>query len=200
MDIKMPRLDGVAAVKRIRKVDPDIKFIMVSAYDTFEYAREVMREGVKEYLLKPSKKEDIIASVGRVIREIRRETNQQKDHIHHLRGRRQPCSSHVLIQEAECFIQERCHESITLEDVAKHIDFSIYHFSKLFKEETGQTFVDYITDVRLERSKYLLTTTDLTLKEICFDIGYHNPNYFSRVFKKHMSESASQYRIRMTKK
>jgi two-component system response regulator YesN len=81
MDIKMPGIDGVEAVKTIKKERPDTKFVMVTAFDTFEYAREVMKEGVKEYLLKPSKKSDIIETVYRVIKEIKAERNVRQEQL-----------------------------------------------------------------------------------------------------------------------
>ena len=79
MDIKMPGIDGVQAVKEIKKLDSLIRFIMVSAFNTFEYAKEVMQQGVKEYLLKPSGKQDILAAVGRVSSEILEERKQQDE-------------------------------------------------------------------------------------------------------------------------
>ncbi|MED4203590.1 response regulator transcription factor [Neobacillus mesonae] len=79
MDIKMPGIDGVEAVKQIRSIDPNIRFIMISAYDTFEYAKEVMRQGVKEYLLKPSSKQDLIAAIERVRDEIMAEKSSNQE-------------------------------------------------------------------------------------------------------------------------
>lgn len=73
MDIKMPGMDGLEAIRRMSAIDPDIKFIMVTAYDAFEYAREAIKLGVRDYLLKPSKAGDIIATVGKVLREIEEE-------------------------------------------------------------------------------------------------------------------------------
>lgn len=79
MDIKMPGIDGVQAVKAIKKIDPDIRFIMVSAFNTFEYAKEVMQQGVKEYILKPSRKQDILSAVGRVSGEILKERKDREE-------------------------------------------------------------------------------------------------------------------------
>ncbi|MDQ1147861.1 two-component system response regulator YesN [Bacillus sp. SORGH_AS 510] len=79
MDIKMPGVDGVQAVKEIRKMDPGIRFIMVSAFNTFEYAKEVMQQGVKEYILKPSSKQDILEAVERVSSEILEERKQKEE-------------------------------------------------------------------------------------------------------------------------
>lgn len=79
MDIKMPGIDGVQAVKAIRKIDPGIRFIMVSAFNTFEYAKEVMQQGVKEYILKPSRKQDILAALKRVSGEILEECKKREE-------------------------------------------------------------------------------------------------------------------------
>lgn len=73
MDIKMPGMDGLEAVERISTTDPDIKFVMVTAYDTFEYARLAIKLGVKDYILKPSKANEIIATVGNVLKQFEAE-------------------------------------------------------------------------------------------------------------------------------
>lgn len=79
MDIKMPGIDGVQAVKEIKSTDPGIRFIMVSAFNTFEYAKEVMQQGVKEYILKPSRIQDILESLQRVSAEIFEERKSMKE-------------------------------------------------------------------------------------------------------------------------
>ncbi len=84
MDIKMPGTDGIQAVKEIKKINSDIRIIMVSAFNTFEYAKEVMQQGVKEYILKPSRKQDILEALERVSAEIIEE-RRQRDEQHHLR-------------------------------------------------------------------------------------------------------------------
>lgn len=460
MDIKMPGINGVEAVKVIRKMCPGIKFIMVSAFDTFEYAREVMHEGVKEYLLKPSKREEILATIQRVIEEVRSEKTEEQarqalegklhqalsfvrsewvtsllfDHVqemepakwrdfleldegavyaavcrlfhpeetgakekkkrvyawlkkifsehanclvgpmsggqvpifviaddgkqtmrsqavglvrgalqvydrvegdvgirigiggsvknvndfvrsyeealialeqtnehvryivyhpsfiretvagaikaekqlleavqdgdtdgalsafehyvHELKrdantvkkpfenlflmvariaeemgvaiqtpvpfpesaGNRQlqelarvqliravtvirewqSSSVHGILQEAKQYIGQHYNEAVTLENVAAQVDLSPYYFSKLFKEQSGTTFIDYLTEVRIRRGKELLKKTRLSLKEICFEAGYRDPNYFSRVFKKSTGRSPSEYRASVT--
>lgn len=73
MDIKMPGMNGLEAVERIQELYPEIKCIMVTAYDTFEYAHQAIKLGVKDYLIKPSKVSEVIATVGRVLGVIREE-------------------------------------------------------------------------------------------------------------------------------
>lgn len=81
MDIKMPGLNGIEAIEQISIFLPTVKFIMVTAYDTFDYARKALKLGVKDYLLKPSKASEIIATVGRVIEEIEVLRSEQEKRI-----------------------------------------------------------------------------------------------------------------------
>ncbi|CAG5092846.1 Two component transcriptional regulator, AraC family [Thermobacillus xylanilyticus] len=78
MDIKMPGMDGLETIERISAIEPDIRFIMVTAYDAFDYARTAIKLGVKDYLLKPSKADEIIATVGRVLRQIEEERKERE--------------------------------------------------------------------------------------------------------------------------
>lgn len=70
MDIKMPGINGLEAIEQIHATQPNIKFILVSAYDTFEYAKQAMKFGIKDYLLKPAKNEEIVRTLFRVREEI----------------------------------------------------------------------------------------------------------------------------------
>lgn len=92
------------------------------------------------------------------------------------------------------FIDDNFHKDITLEDVSKEVNLSPYYFSKLFKAEIGENFIDYLTRVRINKAKELLNNKDLSIKEICFTIGYSDPNYFSRNFKKIVGITPTEYR------
>src|SRR5699024_11067990 len=87
--------------------------------------------------------------------------------------------------QAKHYMQAHCSEAITLGDVPEAVNLSPHYFSNLFKQEFGETFIGYLTMIRLERAKVLLEKNELSLKEISFMVGYKDPNYFSRVFKKH---------------
>ncbi|MGY0692028.1 response regulator [Virgibacillus sp. FSP13] len=79
MDIKMPGINGLKAIEKIRQVNPAVKFILVSAYDSFDYAKQAMNFGIKEYILKPGKKEEIVKAIRRVQKEILLERQQQEE-------------------------------------------------------------------------------------------------------------------------
>lgn len=87
---------------------------------------------------------------------------------------------------------------ISLDDISRRINISSYYFSKLFKEETGVNFIEYLTDLRMEKSKELLASPNMSIKDICVSVGYQDPNYFSRIFKKINGVTPSEYREQIT--
>lgn len=99
-----------------------------------------------------------------------------------------------LIGKAKSYIEENYHKDISLDDISRKVDISPYYFSKLFKEETGENFIEYLTNIRIEKAKNLLVHSDMNIKNICVDTGYSDPNYFSRIFKKQVGVTPSEYR------
>lgn len=110
-----------------------------------------------------------------------------------LRERKEHSRSHV-VQRAILFVTQRFKEEISMEQTAEYVNLSPYYFSKLFKLQTGENFSDYLTRLRIEEAKRLIAERSLSLKEICYEVGYKDPNYFSRVFKKAVGISPSEYR------
>ncbi|MGX6444306.1 response regulator [Neobacillus sp. K501] len=104
-----------------------------------------------------------------------------------------------LIDRAKQYMEENYSRDISMELVAEVMNLSPYYFSKIFKKMEGITFIDYLTLLRINKSKVLLHDQNLSLKEICFQVGYNDPNYFSRVFKKVTELSPSDYRYQVTK-
>jgi len=99
-----------------------------------------------------------------------------------------------LILKAIEYIKQNYKNKITLEDVANELNISPHYFSKLFKDEVGETFIDYLTSLRIQKSKELLAENQLSGKEICFEIGYGDPNYFSRNFKRIVGITPTEYK------
>lgn len=98
-----------------------------------------------------------------------------------------------IIVKAKAYIEKNYSSEITLAEISREICVSPHYFSRLFKEETGENFIEYLTKIRIKKAKELMKTTDLTVKEICYKIGYNDPNYFSRLFKKVEKISPSEY-------
>jgi two-component system response regulator YesN len=99
----------------------------------------------------------------------------------------------ILLMAKE-YISDHFTKALTLEEVAEVVQLSPQYFSKIFKERVGRSFIDYLTEVRVERAKALIRTEQFSVKKVCFEVGYKDPNYFSRVFKKHTGFSPSEYK------
>ena len=112
---------------------------------------------------------------------------------HNVMSRKETRSTGV-IDRAKEYIMANYKKDISLDDVSKEVDISPYYFSKIFKEATGENFIEYLTNIRIEKAKELLNDTDMSMKEICVEVGYSNPNYFSRIFKKNVGVSPTEYK------
>ena len=106
----------------------------------------------------------------------------------------QPSSKAVRL--AIQFMRENYAQPLSLEQVAAEVHLTPEYFSRIFKEELGITFVNYLTDIRLSRSVQLLETTALRVQNIAQSVGYANVSYFSTIFKKKYGMSPYEYRHR----
>lgn len=99
-----------------------------------------------------------------------------------------------LVEKAKSYINENFQKDLSLDEISREYDISPYYFSKIFKDETGENFIEYLTGVRMEKAKQLLLNKELSMKEICSMVGYADPNYFSRSFKKNVGVTPTEYR------
>ena len=98
------------------------------------------------------------------------------------------------IEQALVYFHKNYNTDIALEEYAKKCNMTICWFARQFKNRTGRSPKQYITDIRLSNAKILLNSTDKTIGEIAEMCGYENQLYFSRVFKKYVGISPREYR------
>lgn len=98
------------------------------------------------------------------------------------------------IREAIQYVNEHYHEKITLDEIAENAGMNTSYFSTLFKKETGENFQNYLTNVRIEKAKYLLASTNDTMAAIALQVGYIDTRYFSQSFTKIVGIKPSLYR------
>ncbi|MDR1482033.1 MAG: response regulator [Synergistaceae bacterium] len=100
-----------------------------------------------------------------------------------------------VIEKSTEYIREHFAEgNVSLNTVAEFVGLSPNHFSTVFSQETGETFIECLTRVRLRNAEELLKTTSIRSWEIAYRVGYNDPHYFSYVFKKNIGLSPSEYR------
>ncbi|MDI3508158.1 MAG: two-component system, response regulator YesN [Clostridiales bacterium] len=99
-----------------------------------------------------------------------------------------------IIRHVEDFIAQNYNRDITMDDVAREVNMSYHYFSKFFKEQTGRNFVDYLSSLRIQKAEELLADPSRSIKDVCYSVGYNDPNYFSKLFKKYTGKTPSEYR------
>lgn len=179
-DIRMPKFDGLQMIRAIREENLDVEIVVLSGYADFEYARQAMKYGVTEYLLKPVEADTL------------RETLQAC--IARIAQRRDLVQEEKLSKRVIAYIDDHYREDIFLDKLAEEFGFSSKYLSSLIKKETGKNFSVYLTGLRIRRAEDLLRHTELGIKEIAASVGYADQRYFNRIFKKHTGKTPSQYR------
>ena len=102
-----------------------------------------------------------------------------------------------LAGQTRNYIMEHIGEDISLEDVSEYFYFSPSYFSRVFKSQTGETFVRFVSKCKMDHAARLLATTDLKVYDVCEQVGYKSLRHFNKLFKAHTGMQPSAYRQRM---
>jgi two-component system response regulator YesN len=106
----------------------------------------------------------------------------------------QPPEDNLIYQVKTYLEQHLSDPDLSLASTAAHFYISSGHLGRLMKKETGQTFVEYLTQIRMKKAELLLKQTDLKGYEIGEQVGIPDPHYFSVLFKKSIGRSMNEYR------
>ncbi|MDF2958913.1 MAG: signal transduction response regulator [Paenibacillus sp.] len=117
-----------------------------------------------------------------------------KELIETVANQQQPNLLNFNIDKAKRIIEEKFGEPITLQSVADELSIHPVWLSRLFKKETGQNFIDYLTEIRVEQAKLMLRNTSMKIYEIAMQIGYQEIQYFGKIFKKRTGITPKEYR------
>lgn len=185
LDIEMPGMNGIELAKLIREKNNDCIIIFITAYDRFEYAIEAMHIKAFDYLLKPWKEEKLTGLISEAISSIK-EISSDDGKNENLQD-----SQKSIIKK---YIKENYKRDISAGDVAGILGYSDVYFSKIFKQLFDDTFINYLTNLRIEKAKVLLKDVSFNIKEVGASVGYTDSNYFTKVFKRAVGMSPSEYR------
>ena len=185
LDVEMPGMNGIELAKLIREKNPDCIIIFITAYDRFDYAIEAMHIKAFDYLLKPWKDEKLTGLISEAIVNIK-ELSLENSVNENLQE-----SQKSAIKK---YIKENYKRDISAGDVAGILGYSDVYFSKIFKQLFDDTFINYLTKVRIDKAKVLLKDVGFNIKEVGASVGYTDSNYFTKVFKRSVGMSPSEYR------
>ena len=185
LDIQIPKKNGLEVMKESKKAGLMPVTIILSCHEDFSYAREALHLGATEYMLKPIRATDLLASINQICDEkfavpVRKESSVK--------------STNSYVDDAVSFIKEHYNEAISQETVAEKLGISTGYLSTLFKQSLNTRFVDFLNSVRIEKACSYLTQNSLKSYEIAYKVGFNDEKYFSRVFKKMKGVSPMEYK------
>ena len=191
-DIKMPVLGGLDLVARIRMTNPDLRIVIVSGYTEFEYARKAIELDVDEYILKPI---DLQKFRG-LLQRLRIRLEATADMVETEFGLDSVDASKAdLAKAVQVYLQEKYQQPYSLERLAALFGCKAAYLLRLYRRITGSTPTQDLIRLRIERAKRLLIGHPaLEIKQVASAVGYDDPLYFSRLFKKETGVAPSAFR------
>jgi len=191
MDIRMPGVDGLDAAQVIRSEFPEARIVFLSAYDDFPYVQRALKLGATDFLLKPIRpsilRELLIKLAGPSTQESA--SRPAAAHASLENGRSDP------IARAGAYLRQNFRSpSISLAEVADVAHLSPSHLAHRFRKQIGVGYQQYVTKLRIEAAKTLLTTGDLPIAEIAEKVGYPNLTNFYRLFHRETGATPAAWR------
>lgn len=178
LDVVMPGISGFDTLKEIRKIAPGSYVVILTSYSTTDTAVEALRAHADDFAEKPL---DPIC-----LKEILEKCESAK--VKDAEGR------HGKVARVAHFVEKNYDKSLSLNDAAELVHLSPKYLSRIFKEDTGAHFHDYLIMVRLEKAEELLRTTGYNINQIADKLGYKNAVSFIRIFEKMKGETPTAYR------
>ena len=194
LDINMPKMDGLTCAGLLKEKYPQMSIAMITGYDYFDYARNALRAGVDDYILKPVSKKDIEALLVKLIQKKSKQAVQSQLNLLETTGEMPVRSESLESQLRDLVMRNLFLSDFTLTKLASDIGFSSGHLSGLFKQIYGKAFSDYVIEKRMDQAKILLLTTDMKNYEIADAIGIDDVNYFATRFKKTFGLTPKMYK------
>ena len=194
-DIRMFGMSGLELVKQVKEQFPRTVVFMLSAYRDFEYARTAIKYGVECYLLKPVDYRELSSSLADAKKRLDAEAaNAPKPALTKLDMEREPVmSTGLLVANVKAYIAQNYHRDLSRDDIAKAVFSSSSHLSRIFKQETGTSLMEYLMNYRIETAVDLLKKHQ-KISDISTQVGYQNYNTFLVHFRQCTGVSPNEYR------
>lgn len=183
-DIQMPRMDGLKMIEQAKAIGVECDYVILTGYSEFEYARTGLRLGVTDYLLKPVTISLVKELLAKLTADSGKPAAEETDRNYS-----------QAVQGMVDAVEKNCGMVLSLESFAQKYHMAPEYISNLFAKEVGQSFSNYKKQIRMEKAKELLLTTDMKVYEVACAVGYPDQKYFSRVFKEYTGVSAKQFTL-----
>lgn len=185
-DIEMLGYSGFELLAWVHEHYPDTLTAFLTCHARFDFAQKAIRLGVFGYLLKPVNEQELADLLRSCIQRLK----PPKEETEETPARQIPKRMEKIVD----YINKNLANPITRESICRELYISESYLSRTFTKEMGMTLVDYITECRINKAKELLRTTDLTVTNICTQVGYNYAAYFTKIFKEKTGMTPNQYR------
>lgn len=187
-DIRMPQMDGLSLLKAVRARGLNTKFVIISAYEEFDYAKQAISLGVVDYLVKPVMPDDVRKLF------VKLETCHESNWT--MEGGKM-CDeypdAHPLVKRALRIIEESYSTKLSQTDIANTLGITAEYFSYIFAKNIGQNFSKFIKTYRIKKAIEILEKDKTKKNEIADMTGFSDSKYFSKCFKEETGENVSEY-------
>lgn len=193
-DLKMPKMDGLEMLRRLREGGNHAFVIILTAYDSFAYAQSALRLGAVDFLLKPFHDGELEESILSLRRRMEQSPAPAGDSgVLPLPGLKKGDKSKYVLEAMGYIGQHYSDPNITVGQIAASLGLSEGHLSHTFKKETDYTLLNYLTRYRIHKAMELLRDCRTKVYEVAEQVGYKDVTYFSATFKKVLGMSPSEY-------
>ncbi|MFV0527888.1 MAG: response regulator [Lachnospiraceae bacterium] len=191
-DIRMPEMDGIALLQKIRENFPTIDFIITSGYSDFAYAKTAIHLQVSDYLLKPIDPEELREALYKLKTKYELIQSAFHDIINSNTGSNTPAQIALLLKE---YLVQNYNHDINFNLIANQMNYSPSYLTKIFYAHYECSPSKYLISLRMQRAKYLLShCPELTVRQVGESAGYDDQGYFSRIFKKQTGLTPLEYK------
>lgn len=190
-DIRMPRMDGLQLLQEMRSRGKTMPVLIFSAYSDFDYAKQAIHHGAFDYILKPINRTEICAALKR-IEELLHAQGQKREALIDTVPE-QPLQGKQAVEEMKKLIHSEYMHDLSMVDIADKLGFNSAYLSRLFKQESGMGFVQYMTEYRLCIAVQLMQKSGFSMTEIARQVGYPDYKHFRKVFKQYKGMAPSDF-------
>lgn len=192
-----PDISSLSALRQAKHSFPAIPIIMLTEQHSEALAVWALRIGVRDYLVKPLQPQELVTSVTTVLEEraLPKDKTAQQPSLSNPLPAEVRCriGSRKKTYPAQAFVENRYHQKIYQEEVAQLCGMNTCTFSRNFKKEHMITFRGYLTKYRIRKAQELLRNPNARVTDIAYTVGFKDPSYFTRTFRRVVGTSPSQY-------
>ena len=189
-DIRMQYMDGLSLIRAVRDYGYDTKFVIISAYEDFDYARAAISLNVVEYLVKPITAQEMKGVLDRLLNGKTGEDEAPSND----RLRDQYPQAHPVVIKALDYIEENYPERINQKEMAGQLGVSAEYFSYLFSRDVRANFSRFVRHYRIEKARELIAAGEQNGETLALATGFSDIKYFYKCFKEETGQNLSEYR------